>query len=226
VELPLRGEWTPVRTPADRIPSHGTDRFGQRYAYDLLRLDRRGAGRYHPASAARLLLAGVPTTECYAWGEPVHPVLPGAVVTAVDGRPERSRVHPVLEVARVLVAGRQARGALATFAGNHVVVRHDGGAWSAYAHLAPGSVRVHPGQVVLPGDEIARVGHTGASTSPHLHVQLMDGPDPLTARGLPCAFRVYEVETPDGWVRVEDGVPGRLQRIRSVPDIAEAESVA
>jgi len=29
------------RSPADRIPSHGTDLLGQRYAYDLVPTDHR-----------------------------------------------------------------------------------------------------------------------------------------------------------------------------------------
>jgi hypothetical protein len=41
VELPLRGEWTVERSPADRIPSHGTDLLGPWYAYDLVRTDHR-----------------------------------------------------------------------------------------------------------------------------------------------------------------------------------------
>ena len=33
VDFPLRGEnWMAVTTPAHRVPSHGTDMLGQRYA--------------------------------------------------------------------------------------------------------------------------------------------------------------------------------------------------
>ena len=58
VELPLRGEWSVERTPADRIPSHGTDLLGQRYAYDLLRTDHRPGFHLHPAGTLRWLLIG------------------------------------------------------------------------------------------------------------------------------------------------------------------------
>ena len=55
VELPLRVEWSVERTPADRIPSHGTNLLGQRYAYDLVRTDHRPGFRLHPAGSPALV---------------------------------------------------------------------------------------------------------------------------------------------------------------------------
>jgi hypothetical protein len=45
----------------------------------------------------------------------------------------------------------------------------------------------------------------------------MDGPDPLIAHGIPCAFRAYEVWRDGGWQRVEASIPKSADRIRSVP---------
>jgi hypothetical protein len=39
IEFPFRGEWVAVRTSAHRILSHGTDQFGQRYAFGFVRPD-------------------------------------------------------------------------------------------------------------------------------------------------------------------------------------------
>lgn len=41
-------------------------------------------------------------------------------------------------------------------------------------HLAAGSVVVRPGDRVMQGDEVARVGSTGTSTGPHLHFEVRD----------------------------------------------------
>src|SRR6266545_5076473 len=68
VELPLRGEWSVERTPASRIPSHGTDLLGQRYAYDLVRTDHRPGFHLHPAGTLRWFLVGGRTRDCYGWG--------------------------------------------------------------------------------------------------------------------------------------------------------------
>ena len=53
VDFPLRGEdWVAVNSPADRIPSHGVDILGQRYAFDFVRVDGRRPG-FHPRSPDR-----------------------------------------------------------------------------------------------------------------------------------------------------------------------------
>ena len=51
-------------------------------------------------------------------------------------------------------------------------------------------------------------------TAPHLHFQLMDSPDLMTAKGVPCAFRSYEVLRGDRWQKVENGIPSSADRIR------------
>lgn len=213
VGFPLRGEWYPIRSPGSRIPSHGTDVLAQRYAFDLQRL---GPGRrYHPAGWIRTLVAGVPLHECYGWGEPVHSALEGEVTAAVDGEPERTWLHPVRELWHVsanTVAFRRT-AAVERLVGNHVIVQ-SGHLHAAYVHLAPGSVRVRPGQRIDRGEILGRVGSTGNSTAPHLHFQLMDGPDPLTARPVPAAFAAYEVWRDGRWVPVHDAVPTTTERIR------------
>jgi murein DD-endopeptidase MepM/ murein hydrolase activator NlpD len=216
VEFPLRGEgWVAITSPADRIPSHGTNLLGERYAFDFIVADRRAGLHDHPTSWFRRLLIGVPTRECYTWGAPVHSPFDGVVVRAVDGFPERARVHPVREAVLALVNAATFRPArLPSILGNHVIARC-GWVFAGFAHLAPGSVSVRDGQPIRIGDLIGRVGHTGNSTTPHLHFQLMDAADPVGATGLPCAFRRYERWSGAGaWEPVEGGVPGRADRIR------------
>lgn len=216
VDFPLRGEgWVAVTSPGDRIPSHGTDMLGQRYAYDLLKVDGRKGIHVHPAGTLRGSLIGGRTRECYAWGEAVHSPVDGEVVRAVDGVSERGWIHPVRELFRALKnALTFTPSRLPMILGNHVIIR-SGDVFAGFVHLAPGSVSVSAGQAVRAGDLIGRVGHTGNSTSPHLHFQLMDAPDPLHANGIPCAFRSYEVLRDGGWMPVENGIPRKRDRIRA-----------
>ena len=184
VDFPLRGEgWMAVTTPATRIPSHGVDALGQRFAYDFLKVDRRDGAYFHPASALRMLLVGARTRDCYAWGAAVHAPFDGEVVAAVDGMPERQWIHPIREVVRQIVNGLTfTPSRMSSILGNHVILR-SGDVFAGFVHLAPASVRVVAGQRVHTGDPLGRIGHTGNSTSPHLHFQLMDRADPLTAKG-------------------------------------------
>lgn len=230
VDLPLRGEgWMAVTTPAHRVPSHGTDLLGQRYAYDLLKVDGRRGVHFHPASSLRGELLGGRTRECYAWGAPIHAPFDAEVVAASDGMAEREWIHPAREIARAVKnAVTFSPEKIPQILGNHVVLRalpgavrragggvQPGEVFAGFAHLVPGSVAVVAGQRVASGDLLGRVGHTGNSTAPHLHFQLMDSADLMSAKAIPCAFRSYEVETDGAWVPVTDGVPGRRERIRA-----------
>lgn len=214
VDFPLRGEWVAIISPGDRVPSHGTDMLAQRFAYDFIRIDRRKGWRVHPAGAWRSNLIGFRVRECYGWG-PVHMPFDGEIVEARDGYPERSRVVPIREIGLVLKNALtfNPKRDLQPIVGNYVIARA-GEVFAAFAHLTTGSVAVTSGQAMRAGDVIGRVGHTGNSSAPHLHFQLMDGPEVLTAKGLPCAFGELEIERTDGWERVREFVPRRQDRIR------------
>lgn len=58
--------------------------------------------------------------------------------------------------------------------GTYVVVRHDNGTQSLYAHMS--SVAAGKGQRVNAGQVIGYVGNTGRSTGAHLHFEIRGGP--------------------------------------------------
>jgi hypothetical protein len=218
VDFPLRGEWMAVTTPARRIPSHGTDVLGQRYAFDFVMPDRRPGIHLHPAGTLRSYLIGGRTHDAYGWGQPVHAMFDGTVRSVVDDVQERQWLHVVRETALALknaVTFEATTSGARRLAGNHVIVS-SGPTFALFAHLAPRSISVREGLDVRAGDVLGRVGHTGNSTLPHLHVQLMDSADPLRAGGVPCAFTAYEAERDGSWTRVERGIPGWRERIRSI----------
>lgn len=82
----------------------------------------------------------------------------GRVLRARDGMPDVS----VRKTGETGVAGKEC--------GNGLVIDH-GGSWQTqYCHLAKGSVAVHPGDLVFAGQRVGRVGMSGMTEFPHVHV--------------------------------------------------------
>jgi murein DD-endopeptidase MepM/ murein hydrolase activator NlpD len=164
----------------------------QEFAVDLVALG--GNGNSHQGAGARL-------ADYYGYGREVLAVADGTVVAAVgdcvesDGRLRQPGEGSDAFQKRIVVEQNKLLAQGATKAlGCYVVVRHAGGEHSQSIHLKPGSVRVHPGDLVKQGQTLGQLGHSGNSTEPHLHFQLTDGPDPLYSRGLPILFSNVVVE--------------------------------
>jgi murein DD-endopeptidase MepM/ murein hydrolase activator NlpD len=62
--------------------------------------------------------------------------------------------------------------------GNTVVLAHDNGLRTLYAHLARASVA--RGQTVAQGAQIATAGATGNATGPHLHFEVRPQPQTVS----------------------------------------------
>jgi len=73
--------------------------------------------------------------------------------------------------------------------GNCVVIDHGNTEWSFLAHMKSGSVKVKKGDRVDQGQIIGQLGNSGATTGPHLHYHLMDGPRLFVSDGLPARFQ-------------------------------------
>lgn len=220
VEFPLRGEWIAPNTPGKRVPSHGTDMLGQRYAYDFVgtSLDARDM-RFYRSSPWRYLLFGVRLQDCYGWGQPIYSPLDGTVVVAEDGWPERNPVHlfrdPAILLRHAFTFDVKKTTDFRPVAGNHLIIE-TASAYALIAHAQTGSVRVARGDSVSAGEHLANVGHSGNSTAPHLHFHLMDKEDARVANGLPCCFREYEVLRAGQWQVIHDGIPTHRDRIRKL----------
>ena len=210
LSLPFTGRWLARNSPARRVPSHGTDLLGSRYAIDLIAVDdrRRTADRRD----WRTFLAAEPPERFFAYGRPILAPTDGVVVVAHDGEADHVARRSLPAVLPYLAgqAGRLEQG-FGAIAGNHVIIAlPDGGTFVALVHLMTGSIRVAVGDEVRAGQTLAACGNSGNSTQPHVHVQVMDSPDVSTARGIPVAFRDFH-EWPRGARHPElraSGVPG------------------
>ncbi|TLQ42417.1 transglycosylase family protein [Streptomyces marianii] len=75
---------------------------------------------------------------------------------------------------KAVARGRVLSAGWAGAYGYQIVIRHDDGKYSQYAHLS--ALTVREGQRVNSGQRIARSGSTGNSTGPHLHFEVRTGP--------------------------------------------------
>jgi murein DD-endopeptidase MepM/ murein hydrolase activator NlpD len=90
----------------------------------------------------------------------------GLDVAAAEGSPIRAPLAGV-----VVRAGP--RGGY----GNAVEIDHGNGVVTLYGHAS--EVGVAPGEQVVAGQQIARVGHSGRATGPHLHFEVRVGGRPV-----------------------------------------------
>jgi murein DD-endopeptidase MepM/ murein hydrolase activator NlpD len=219
LSLPFAGLWLAQNSPARRVPSHGTDLFGERYAIDFVAVDhrRRTANRRD----WRTFLATEPPDRFFAYGRPILAPVDGTVVDVHDGEIDHvGRRSQLTLVPYALGQAARLRQGVGAIAGNHLIIALRGGSsFVAVAHLRAGSLRVAVGDEVTTGQPLAECGNSGNSTEPHVHLQVMDSPDLSVARGVPIAFRRFR-EWPRGaqHSQVRDsGIPGEGAVVEPLP---------
>ena len=133
----------------------GTDNQ-EEFALDIVKLNRAGnrAGGIYPHGL-----------NSYAiYGAIVYSPCDGEIIELVDGIPDNS----------IGDAGRHPS--------NHIVIRCKG-VRVTLAHMMSGSFSVHIGQFVREGEALARVGNSGHTSEPHLHIDAVrdsvNGIDPI-----------------------------------------------
>jgi len=106
----------------------------------------------------------------------------GRMHEGLDIAAEKGAPIKAVEGGRVVFAGPRGRY------GNAVIINHGNGFRSLYGHAS--RIEVAPGDDVEKGQIIARVGNTGRSTGPHLHLELLHRGVPLNPqRYLPGQHR-------------------------------------
>lgn len=143
---------------------HNSNR-SQQYALDIHALNRLGlrAWGIYPKDLERYTV----------FGRTVYSPCNGEVVESVDGLPDL--IPPD--------ADRE------NLAGNHVVIACQG-SHVLLAHLQEGSVQVAVGDMVTTGQPLARVGNSGNTSEPHLHMHAVraGSADILDGDGMPMIF--------------------------------------
>jgi peptidase M23-like protein len=225
LSLPFAGRWMARNSPARRVPSHGVDLLGERYAIDFIGVDDRHRGAGH--RDWRTVLATEPPERFFSYGRPILAPADGVVIAAHDGETDHEARRSQLALVPYMLgqAGRLRQG-VGAIAGNYLILglsgvlgRPGGEAFAALVHLRAGSLRVAPGDRVTTGQPIAQCGNSGNSTQPHVHIQVMDSPDLSVARGLPMAFRRFrEWPSRTASPRLRDaGMPAENAVVEALP---------
>ena len=175
--------------------------LAQRFAIDWERLDERGRLWVRDRSVL---------TNWEGYGEKILAVADGTVVRAVDGLPN--------QVPGALPQGLDPQQA----DGNAVFLRLRDGRIAMYAHMIPGSMTVKAGDRVTRGQILGRVGNSGNSSAPHLHLHVVDRNAIFAANGLPYVFSRFRVTgrvaSTAAFDRAEaTGEPVQLRPVRTGP---------
>ena len=143
----------------------------QRFAIDWMMLD--GRHRAWVGNPSRL-------SSYVSYGQPLIAAAAGTVVIARDGVADSPPPHDPKPPP------------LAGLTGNNVTLRVRPGIYLLYAHMKPGSVRVHVGERVRRGQLLGALGNSGNSATPHLHLQVQVTPS-FVSDGLPFVFDRFQL---------------------------------
>ena len=187
LRFPFTGRWMALNSPADHVPSHGSDLLGTTYAIDFVAVDEES--RTGPRDLRTFFTTESPE-RFLAFGRPILSPIAGTIVAAHDGEPDHeARRSLFTAVPYLLTQRRRMVEGVAGIAGNHVIVAiEDDGPFVLLAHLRRGTVRPRVGDRVEAGTQVGECGNSGNSTQPHVHVQATDSIAWDSARGLPIAF--------------------------------------
>jgi hypothetical protein len=204
LEFPLRGAWAVVRS-----------RGHHRYAFDLAAITSP-SGRFFTKPRMQMLWSGASVEDSYSWAQAVHAPADATVVDLHNDAPDHRSLRVVSGLARAL-GGRRHDGELRDLAGNFLLLKCRT-VFVLLAHLRQGSIRVSKGDTIVRGDTIAEVGNSGSSLAPHLHIQVVDRPDPLRAATVGFLVNDYERWNGHQWqpVRYRELVKGERVRFGRV----------
>ncbi len=185
------------------LPVNGRVWLAQRYAVDWEQLDEEGRIYSGPATDV---------TSYHIYGKDVLAVADATVASTIDSLPNQ-----VPQTMPTNIPIEQADG-------NSVVLDLGGGRYALYAHLIPGSIKVHTGDTVKRGQTIALVGNSGNSLEPHLHFHVMNHASPLASNGLPYEIDNFQVTATSPGTAAFDAAAAQGSKLAITP-LAPARQV-
>ena len=147
---PLTEEWFVSQGGRAELVNYHYVTSAQRDAFDIVQIVD---GRTHQPGSTDL-------DSYHIFGAPLLAPASGVVTSVVDGLADQPIGSADYEHQ----------------AGNHLVIDISDGRYLMLAHLREGSIEVEVGARVAAGQVIARVGNSGNTTEPHVHIQALNLP--------------------------------------------------
>jgi hypothetical protein len=201
---PLKGEWKFLRPPGHHP-----------FAFDFVQVDSRRKSS-HSSSRLLFFIGRITSDKFFCWNQPIFSPIEGEIIRVGNGWEDHEYTNIWKTIAlwynatyKFKPKEENGRLDIRPNAGNHIMIQAKEGYIVFLAHLRNQSILVKEGEHVNQGQEIARLGSSGNSTMPHLHINLFDQmDDPYSAKVLPFAFINYETLGLDGqWQQNKLSIP-------------------
>lgn len=195
--LPFDGTWSAGHAGGSELTNYHNAYAAQQYAIDMVKQNQ--SGRFFKENGTQL-------TDHAAFGSSLKAPVAGKIVRVVDTLPNMPISFTPNNPEKP--------------AGNHVVIELAPERYLFLAHLDSGSIKVEEGRQVEVGDFIGRVGNSGNTSWPHLHLHIQDLPyiDNTNATGYPFRFDAIERKRWFSWTSVQNGFLLRNDVFKSISD--------
>ena len=160
--MPVKGEWFVFWGGANELINYHYAYESQRYAYDLVQIHNGLSYKNTPIS----------NEHYYAYNQEIIAPADGTIVKVTDGLKDN-------------VPGEMDAN---NPAGNYVIIEHENNEYSLLAHFKQSSIQVKEGDIVKEGQCIGLCGNSGNSSEPHLHFQVMDSAEFISAKSIRIRF--------------------------------------
>jgi murein DD-endopeptidase MepM/ murein hydrolase activator NlpD len=178
------------------LARNGRVTIPQRFAVDWIGVDDEGR-------AVRGDFRKSANEDWVGFGADVIAVADGVVREARDG---------ILDHAPFVEPPPPTAVTLEAVGGNYVLLELSRSRFAYYAHFQRNSVAVKPGDRVVRGQVLGRLGNSGNTNAPHLHFHVGDGPSFNDSEGLPFVLDTIELlgKTTAEYAVAQEGAPATV----------------
>lgn len=189
LDLPIKGKWAAAHAGGAEIVNYHHISNQQKFAMDIVKLsDKNKVFKEN----------GGKPEHFYSFGEDVFSPIDGKIIAVVTDLPDKD-ISFVPDTAERNPAG------------NHVVIKTKDNLYVFMAHFQNGSIVVEKDAEIKSGDFIGKVGNSGNTSFPHLHLHVQTSSDLYDKEAVGLPFRFNQMNR-KRWFRFKNIKNGLLIR--------------